>query len=794
METEDYSVRLDFQTHLVKTFKEVDKVVMTNARVDCPLEESEIAENPELKAALKSNFVKVPERSSSVVESKAKKLKHVGNFVRAVYSRSKSSKKMGKTMCPKKKFRYFQSNHLDVQEGKKIVYSSGFHNKVRSDETEISEILKHEFGFESFRPGQLESIQNILQGQNTLTILPTGEGKSLIYQISSRLLGGLVIVVSPLISLITDQIIRLPSCLSAAALVSGLDYSQYQQIITCAKQGKLDILFITPERFISEFIYQIPNISLICIDEAHCISKYSTSNRFSYMILPKYLKSLRVLALTGSIDQKSQLDVMSLLNISKVVKHGRAFRTNLKVTVSREDDILTFAGKIIRSEKYKRGAIIFYCNLQYLTDSVAQWIRSIGETCQSYHSGLSEQRRQMVQEDFSTGKVRILVATVSFGMGINKSNVAAVIHLHLPASIEQFIQESGRAGRNGQDANVHVVVSESTLYYQRSLIYANHITKRHILAFGKILRPSLKRRRDSDQSTPYIYIQINEFIAELGLNKETLLEILNYFEQRSLISNISVSPLNVNISFHKTQPEELSNKYAIISHILTTGKKLATSRRIYLPDLCQKLGLNIKDTVKVIKRLAATGEINAEFMDEGFELTCFSFPVEMELLDLATETEKYFQETEEILRAKIETCFLVFDKVAEDCFQDCKDVYAELSDLVEEYIEGKLKEEMPLRKIMDEQDIKGDVLCIAPQFDGIPDAKDITCILQGINTERTPYSRWKSYFLWSRYRKFRFLDVYGEVSKALMDGHEMIDKKIKVGERAEPDEIVESED
>jgi ATP-dependent DNA helicase Q4 len=545
-------------------------------------------------------------------------------------------------------------------------------------------------------------------------------------------------------------------------------------------------LYVTPERFISESIFQIQNIKLVCIDEAHCISKFSTSSRFSYMILPKFLKNFTRLALTGSIDKQSQDDVEKLLWIKKVVKFGRAFRKNLQVTVSREDDILTFAGKICRSENYKKGSLIFYCNLQYLTDSVSQWLRSKGETCQSYHSGLSDSRRQQVQEDFTSGKVRILVATVSFGMGIDKSNVSSVIHLHLPSSLEQFIQESGRAGRNGDLAKVHILVNDSTLYYQRSLIYSNHINKRHILSFGKILHPNLKRTRDSQESSEFLYIQISQFLQELGVNKETLLEILNFFEKKGLVSNVSISPLNANISFHKTSPEELSKKFAIVSHVLTTGKKLASCRRVYLPELAKKVGLDIRDTVKVLKRLAATGEINAEFMDEGFELTCLSFPSEIELLKLAAETEEFFQGIEEVLRTKIETCFLVFDKVAKDSFQQCQDVFEEISDLIEEYIQGKLVEEMPVIKV---DGIKNDVLCVATQFEGVPDSKDITCVLQGINTERTPYSRWKGYYLWSRYRKCRFMDVYQQVTQVLIEG---IEEKVSAVESYK--EIIEDSD
>lgn len=782
---DDFKPSAFYESCLIKSMQEPEIIENENATLECPLENNEIVEDELMAKALNNNFVKVPEKACAVVVKKKAKVKHTENFVRATMSRSKSSKKLGKTMCPKKKFRYFTPAHVNAEESKKVVFSAGFHNKKRLELVDKFDILKEEFGHPSWREGQEASIDNVIAGKNTLTVLPTGTGKSLIYQLATRMLGGLCVVISPLISLITDQIIRLPTCLSAAALVSGLSYSQYHQIISAAKNGVLDLLFITPERFISESIHLISCIKLVCIDEAHCISKYSTSCRFSYKVLPKYLKGHQILALTGSIDLITQKDTEKLLRITSTIKHGKAFRDNLKVTVSREEDLLTFAGKIARSEKFRSGSIIIYCNLQYMADSVAQWLRSKGELCQSYHAGIGEFRRQQVQEDFTAGKIRILVATVSFGMGINKSNVAAVVHLHLPNSIEQFIQESGRAGRNGNQAHVHLIVNENTLFFQRSLIYGNHVTKRHILALGKSLFPTLKRKRDSEPSFSFIYLQIEPLVQDLGISKETLLEILNFFEAKNLVTNVSVSSLNVNITFHKTSPEELSKKYAIVSQILTTGKKLANCRRIYMPELCQKLDMGILETAKVLKRLAATGEINVEFTDEGFELTCISFPQELALLELAKETEEYFEHVEDVLRCKVETCFMTFDKVAKDSFQECKNVYSELSDLIEDYIAGQT-EELPCEEV---GDIETDVICIAGQVDGVPEAKDVCCIMQGINTGRTPYSRWKGFYLWGRYRRFRFMQLYKIVHRVLLD-----DVENKVGPGIQGEELIENSD
>ena len=581
---------------------------------------------------------------------------------------------------------------------------------------------------------------------------------------------------------------RLPESLSASALYSNLSYSNYHNIIQQAKTGKLDILYLTPEKFLSENIYNLSNISLICIDEAHCISKYSKSSRLSYMLIPKLIKNHCVLALTAAVDSITLRDLKTQLNIEKTVSYGRALRENLSISVSRENDIITIAGKLIKSERFKHGSIIIYCAMQYITDSVAQWLRSKGETCMSYHSGLGDYKRNKVQEDFITGRIRIIVATIAFGMGIDKANITGVIHLHMPYSLEHFIQESGRAGRDGQKANIHVLISESSLYYQRALLYSSHITKKQIIQLIKLMNPStLKRLRDQPASLgPVLTLKITDTCEDMGLDKEIILCLLYYLESKSVISSVSVNPVTLTISFHKTSPEILAEKYAIISHILTTGKKLSGSRRIYLPELAEKVKLSVSEVTKVIKRLAATGEISAEFSDDAFIITAGELPTELRLLDLARETEEYFSGIEETLRKKIETCFMVLDTVAKDTFNECSDCNHELAETVEEYLKKGFYDEIPEDNL---GDIDIDIHCVAAEIDGIPDAKDITCILQGINTNKTPASRWKNYHMWGRYNKFKFLQIYNAASKVLLDD---IGTKVKYKQSSKDLEVIEN--
>ena len=759
--------------------KEVDKPIFL------PLEDDEIQNDEAINVALNKNFVKVPKTEEKVKISK-KKFKNTENFVRTNLSRSKSNKKLGKTMCPKRKFRYFTRENPETEESNQLMYSAGYTQKIRTQETSPTQILEKEFCFESFRQGQLESILDVLANRNVISVLPTGTGKSLIYQMCARILGGLCIVISPLLSLITDQLLRLPNNLSGSALTSNV--SLYSKILSQAKSGVFDILFVTPEKFLSESIHTLPNISLICIDEAHCMSKLSNSSRLSYMLIPKLISHQRILALTAAIDCIGLSDLKTILKIDSVISHGPALRPNLNVTVSREDDTLTAVGKIIHTNRFKTGSIIIYCPMQYLADSVAQWLRSKGESCMSYHSGIGNYRRNKVQEDFITGKIRIIVATVAFGMGIDKTNINGVIHLSLPYSLEHFIQGSGRAGRNGLEANVHVFINEKSLNYSRALIYSSHVTKKHVVMLIKLLRPkTLKRARDQPRPEgPVLYKIIGEMTEELGLDKERILSLFYYLESKNVISSVFVCPVTLNVSFHKTQPDVLAEKYAIISQILTTGKKLAQSRRVHLPELCEKINLTIEEVIKVVKRLSATGEIFAEFNDEAFVITAGNLPEELELLSLAKETEEYFSSIEEVFRKKIETCFMILDRVAKDSFGQCEDCNGELGGLIEEYLHKSFYDEIPEEEL---RDISLDIHSLASEIDGIPEPKDICCILQGINTVRTPGTRWKNSYLWGRYNRFKFLQVYNQCCEVLLED---LNKKVVFKENLYEDEVIEN--
>ncbi|CAG9326777.1 unnamed protein product [Blepharisma stoltei] len=760
-------------------------------QLDMPLIDEEIKDET-FNKALNQNFAEIPKKAKEKLKQKPK---FKENFVKLNLSKGKSFSKMGKTRYGKKgkNKALFDPTSYGMEQRNIVSYSEGFTNKVRTEHTDWAEILKTEFGFNDWREGQLESIQKLTNGNNVLTILPTGAGKSLIYQFSARILAGLTIVITPLVSLITDQILRLPVCLSGACIHAQLPPQLQFKIYQEAKEGKIDILYLTPEKFLSD-CFKFQNISLFCIDEAHCVSQLSFSSRLSYLLIPKSTNSLRILALTATAHKDTCKDISEILHITEVVSYGFPLRKNIEIKISRDPDITTAIGRIIKTDEFRKGSVIIYSPFQYLADSVAQWLKSKGESAASFHGGLPDYKKEKIQENFMTGKIRVLVATVSFGMGIDKANVKGVIHMYLPKTLEHLVQETGRAGRDGEKSYAHIILNERDMFQLRSLGYTNHITKRHIIQLVKAInRNGFKRKRgDNDISSkdPSI-IKLQETCEDMGLEKDTLSSLLLELEKRDVITLNPLTYTAVQIRFHKSQPDQLAEKYSIISHVLAKSKNYAGVRKLYIPDITEGIGLSVQDVIQVLRRLAATGEISCEFSEEAFILEPKKVPEDFELLKLAKDVEMYFSQIEEVYREKIETCYNVLNTFAADSYVSSKNCNEELGDYINTYMNGNVKEMLPEQRLP--FDIDMDIHSVVGNFDGIPDTKDIVCVMQGINSRRTPSARWKDHHMWGRYTKYPFPLVYEAVDEFILDEIEnKIEYRVK-RQKEETGEIIEQD-
>lgn len=345
---------------------------------------------------------------------------------------------------------------------------------------EVFEVLNKYYGYNTFRKGQYEIISNILRGRDSFCILPTGGGKSICYQIPALLFKGVTVVISPLISLMKDQVDNLNSNgINARYINSTQSLKLSDEIIELCKRGEVKLLYIAPEKLENEFFkrkLRYINISQIAVDEAHCVSMWGHDFRKSYSLIAEFINSLRVrpiiTAFTATATEIVREDVIKLLGLrNPYIYIGSFDRENLEIKLHIEEDKLELVKDIIREKEDEAG--IIYCATRKEVDGLYYYLKDLGYNVLKYHGGLKESEKEYYQDEFLNENSNVMIATNAFGMGIDKSNVRYIIHFTIPKNIESYYQEIGRAGRDGLISECHLLFNRADI---RTLEYLIHTT------------------------------------------------------------------------------------------------------------------------------------------------------------------------------------------------------------------------------------------------------------------------------------------------------------------------------
>ena len=392
----------------------------------------------------------------------------------------------------------------------------------------LLETLKHYFGYDSLRPGQQEMMDGILQGKDVLGIMPTGAGKSLCYQVPALMLEGITLVISPLISLMSDQVKALNQAgVHAAYINSSLTENQIRAALAYAAQGKYKIIYVAPERLNTarflDFAYYA-DISMVTVDEAHCISQWGQDFRPSYLEIADFLAKLSdrpvVSAFTATATERVKQDIAASLHLQNPVTVVTGFdRPNLFFrVVNRKGGKETDNSIINYVKRHEDESGIIYCATKKNVDSVYALLLQYGIVAGRYHAGLSLEERKKNQDDFTYDRIRVMVATNAFGMGIDKSNVRYALHYNMPQSLEYYYQEAGRAGRDGEEA-------ECVLFFSKQDIMINKRLLQYKVTSGQASDDSVARANEQRKLNEMIrYCETDECLRQF---------ILSYFGDNS---------------------------------------------------------------------------------------------------------------------------------------------------------------------------------------------------------------------------------------------------------------------
>ena len=661
------------------------------------------------------------------------------------------------------------------------------------------------FGYSSFRPGQEETISRILAGKSSLALLATGTGKSLIYQLPAYMYrersACITLVVSPLVSLMEDQVSGLPSFLKAAALHYNMTATQKEKVVESVKSGKLHFLLVSPESLaggggmFGSLLPSLPPIAFVCIDEAHCVSHWSHNFRPSYLRLCRIIRDklgvATILGLTATAPESLTRSVASRLGVAmEDVVRGPLLPGNLTLTVSRDRDrdralleMLGETGSLGECE-----SVIVYCTRREECERLATHIRThlqtrdikpgksrLSCTAEPYHAGLSAYKRKTVQAAFMAGKLRVVVATVAFGMGIDKSDIRAIVHHNMPRSFESYIQEIGRAGRDGLPARCHLFLDSrgGDVRELKRHIFGNSVdrfTLRTFLAAALSRQPKCETNREYQE----VAVSVASLVEELDLPEENISTLLCYLED--------YSPPLVNVSNHvycnaKVQcyggPRQLRQVAArcpplaaAIALLRQRGDDLeaASSVEFHVVDVSARMGWDSAIVKKELKNLEWTSGLTGwkksgvmvEFSDLGFHFHAKTGLTEPEMDSVLEELYRKVETRERtelwgLVRLGKAFTLVAWDKETEAGGQQEQERSDKLKLFIKEYFtetEREIPDKLPpMEPCQSEDTVRADIRSfVCTHSEHAWNGRAVARIFHGIQSPNFPAKQWGRVF------------------------------------------------
>ncbi|OQR82928.1 ATP-dependent DNA helicase Q-like 5 [Achlya hypogyna] len=635
------------------------------------------------------------------------------------------------------------------------------------------EALRVLFGHADFKPGQAWAIDRVLKAQAkaSLLILPTGAGKSLCYQLPAVFLPGLTLVISPLISLINDQMEKLPPPLQArAASFSSAKFKADQASLCRALYaGHIKLLFVSPERAVTagfHALLQKLTISLVCVDEAHCLSEWSHNFRPSFLRLgPLAAKASQVLALTATASNSVMTDIMRILSIPEDgVRRDRVARANLVLHVAPTTDAarLDDLRALLSAPPYNKGSVIVYVHTQYAAAQVAGHLSAQAQIKTSaYHAGLEADVKEKVRTTFLSGKLRVVVATIAFGMGIDKPNVRGVIHYHMPSSMEHYVQHIGRAGRDGKPAHCTLLLVATDFNRFHALAHSDGLALAQVQRFVRLIfeseeaiatRPGL-----CELTLPLKWLEVELDMKEGVL--ETILTMLELQGRLRLLPSLHATCTLTISNFEPWKKDPLFGRVEALADVATEQEGYLT-KTVYtfnVVALTQTFPLRANDDIVLLelRRLQQQGLGQYTLSDYAVRLERSAAPV-ADLDRVVQDVYWHHCAQEKCNVTRVEALYGALLRAA-----DAGDTTAALNETIHDYFEDEAL--APAKPWAFEPLTPGQVAGIQQTTQSLlnHDARafstqSITRILHGMASPCFPSDEWRDHTAWSRYAALPF--------------------------------------